>query len=181
LLVGNRLSVLLCPDAHLPSAAGTEITFPFIHAAALVGSIDHGFHRGHSHGWHRRHIKGYGHIRSGDWFPVLSRQLHVHDVAAFMRRLGFCRQLHARLLLRRSIHGSRLTGTGWRRNKRSSSRLQLRFGIDQEICGCDNLFVSLEAFTDHDLIADLWHVLYFEWFDYAFTMIVKLVVLVSGD
>src|SRR5437867_10582222 len=50
LLAGNRLPILLRADAHLPSAAGAEVTFSFVHSAAFVGSVDYSFHRGHSHG-----------------------------------------------------------------------------------------------------------------------------------
>src|SRR5438132_1586726 len=55
----------------------------------------------------------------------------------------------------RGIHGSRLP-SAWRwRNKCARGSLQLRLGIDQEVCRSNNLFLSFQAFGDYDLITHL--------------------------
>src|SRR5205807_9324470 len=64
-----------------------------------------------------------------------------------------------------------LPGTGRRRNECASRRLQLRLGIDQEVCGCDNLFFGLEAFADYDLVTYLRAKLNFPRLDIAFALI----------
>ena len=180
LLVGNRLSVLLRPDRDLPGAAGTEIALAFVHSVAFVAGIDDGFHRGHSHRRHCGHEEGHGHVGSRDRLSILSGQLHANGVAALVRRIGIGRQFHIGLLLCRGIHRSRLTGAGRRRNKRTRSRLQLRFGINQEVCRGDDLFFGLDAFRDHEFIADLRPQLDFARLDVAFAAVDKNQVLGSG-
>ena len=48
-----------------------------------------------------------------------------------------------------------LTGTRRRGNKRARGRLQLGFGINQEVRRSDNLFLCSYAPRDHQFIADL--------------------------
>ena len=43
---------------------------------------------------------------------------------------------------------------GWRRNERTQRGLKLAFGIDQEVCGGDDLFSSLESFQDDEIVSD---------------------------
>jgi hypothetical protein len=47
----------------------------------------------------------------------------------------------------------RSSSAGRRRTERSSSGLQLAFGVDQEITGCDDLLMLCQAFEYDEVIA----------------------------
>src|SRR6266576_3830603 len=155
LLVSDGLSVLLRADGDLPRSARAEITLAFVHSATFIAGSDDSLHCSHPHRGHCCHIEGHGHTRTPDWLSIPSCDLYADGVAAFVRRIGIRRQLHIGLLLCRCIHGSGLSGSWRRRHESGCGRLQLRFGINQEVCGGDDMFFRLEARADYDLVTDL--------------------------
>src|ERR1700678_920914 len=89
-LAHDDLSVSSGGDRYLPCAARSQLAGAFVHAAALVTRLDHGFHGSHPHLLHCRHEECDRYLGAVHWLSVTRSKLHANRIAAFVwwRRLG---------------------------------------------------------------------------------------------